>query len=458
MAYIKVLLSMILFAVLTAIAIPTVSFVIKETKVEISNINPSDFGLDLILGDFEYKPALDLQGGYTVIFEIVIPDVVEDKRGEFQKTQQIIAQRMAKMGLKDYDFTSFINEDADKYQLHLTTPDSIDDNLIRILASRGELDIVVDDPNAVIPEDLQEQSIRDGRKSSGITNTDIKSLKVISDSRVYANDPEAPNNFGLELVFNPDSKQKFEEAFIANAEKNMPLIFLLDDELVAVQSSGYFVNPYQLGDRMFLYTFLSDTKMHNSVLSAVMGSPVLENTVNTSESLRTNPILGEEVLLNLKVGVLAALILLHIGFAYFMRKSSIPVLISIYVFLIFHVAIGKILGFNLSLPLILGILSVLILFVLNQIRIIKKALKVSDEKKEKADFLSKNTLGGWKSIITLAITAPIIVFYENLLTVAFNQFVQSIILGFIIWILFTIIYQRTLLLSIINLNNREAKK
>lgn len=441
----QALLALVIFIAAVAISVPTFSFHFRGKTFEISNVNPIDFMTGFLTEYFEYKPALDLQGGYTVVFDVEPPDFSNDKPSQFRQTEEIIARRMALIGLRDFELTSFYNLEDDVFQLHLTSSEIIDESIIQILSSPGVLDVLVDDPEANLEdEESLTGSILDGRTSADITNSDILSVSVVSDSRIYSTDPEQPNNFGLMLVVKPESEEKLQAAFLANAGSNMPLIFTLDESMVAVQASGYYINPYDRNNRLMLYTLFDDTKINNSVIAATMSSPNLETRVSAGEAVRIAPTLGEQALQNLKIASLAVFVIIQVGLLIFMRKQAVYVIAAFYCYIAVFIALQKVVNLNLSLALVSGTMVVAFTFLISQIILVTMAGKLKASKKDLEEFVEKNALGGWKAILSIAMAAPVVMFFENLLTVSVNQFVQVIILGIIVWLIFKIIFFKVL--------------
>jgi len=346
----KLKLQLFLIAVLAlvalVVAIPTISFTYKEKSYEITNPNPTDLNLQLIQDSFSYKPALDIQGGSKVVYDVDLTTYEGDKVQKFQQVEETIARRMALIGLRDFEFTSFYNLEDDVFQLHLTTPEELETTLVQVLSSPGNLDVLVDDPEAPQDPEAETASITDGRKSSGITNDDILSMSVISDSRIYSGDPETPNNFGLEIVFKPEAKQKLQLALLSNISTGTPLIFSLDGSFVALQASGYYMDPYQDHDRILLYTTLVDSKLNNAVLGAVMSSPSLDTVVVANPAVGVNPTYGNDALQNTKLITIALIGFMTLLTFVILRKKSLYVIMASFIFAVVNIALHKILNLN----------------------------------------------------------------------------------------------------------------
>ncbi len=433
----QTLLVFAIFLLALAIAIPTVSVNFREKGYKISNINPMDFGVNLITSHFEYKPALDLQGGYTVVFDVTPPDYSEDRLKPFRDVEEILARRMAMIGLRDFELTSFYNLEEEKFQLHLTTPDEVDEQIIRILASPGRLEVLIDDPERD-PESLETGSIFDGRISSDITNEDIEAVKVVSDSRIYSTDAENPHNYGLLLIVKSGSASKLQGALINNISTGTPLIFTLDGEMVAIQSSGYYPNSFGDNDRLMLYTLFEDTKLNNSVIASVLSSPNLEGRVVPGESFRVSPSLGTDALANLKIASFVGLVLTNILLFVMLKRKALYVMMASSLYLVLTIAIQKMMNMNLSFALVSATVVMFGFFTLGQIILIRGAEKLDKKNREIGKFIEENSLTGWKSILSMAVLAPFIVFFENLLTPSVNQFIQVIILGIVVWLIYKI--------------------
>ena len=440
----KFKLQLFLIAILTfvalMIAIPTISFTYKDKSYEITNPNPTDLNLQLIQDSFSYKPALDLQGGSTVVFDVDLKSYEGDKVEKFRKVEETIARRMALIGLKDFEFTSLYNLEDELFQLHLTTPEEIEASLIQVISSPGVLEVLVDDPESLNNDETASGSLTDGRRSSGITNSDIQSMRIVSDSRIYSSDPEAPNNFGLEIILKPESKQKLQLALLSNISTGTPLIFSLDGSFVALQASGYYMDPNQEHDKVLLYTTLVDSRLNNAVLGAVMSSPSLDTTVIANPSVVLNPTLGNDSLMYAKIITLALVGFLSFLVLVILRKKSLFVLIATFIFSIINIALHKFLNLNLSLSLIFATQLIVTLFILEQILIVLKVNKLDKKSKLLEEFAESYSLKGWKPIFSVLILIPLIIFFENLLTASVNQFVQVIIMGVLVWQIYKIVY------------------
>lgn len=430
----------ILALIALVIAIPTVSFTYKDKSYEITNLNPTDLNLELIQDSFSYKPALDLQGGSKVVFDVDLKNHEGDKIQKFKQVEEIIARRMALIGLRDFEFTSFYNLEDEVFQLHLTTPEELETTLVQVLSSPGVLDVLVDDPEALENPETENVSITDGRKSSGITNNDILSMSVISDSRIYSGDPETPNNFGLEIVFKPEAKQKLQLALLSNISTGTPLIFSLDGSFVALQATGYYMDPYQEHERILLYTTLVDSRLNNAVLGAVMSSPSLDTLVITNPAVGINPTYGNEALQHTKVITIALVSFLTLLIVVILRKRALYVIVATFLFAIVNIALHKILNLNLSLSLIFATQLILTFFILEHIFIVLKVNKLKNNLKLLEEFIDSYSLNGWRPILSVLILVPLILFFENLLTASVNQFIQIIIMGVLVWQIYKIIF------------------
>lgn len=430
----------ILAFVALVIAIPTISFTYKDKSYEITNPNPTDLNLQLIQDTFSYKPALDIQGGSKVVYDVDLKTFEGDKVQKFKQVEETIARRMALIGLRDFEFTSFYNLEEEVFQLHLTTPEELETTLVQVLSSPGILDVLVDDPEAPQDPEAETASITDGRKSSGITNDDIQSMSVISDSRIYSGDPETPNNFGLEIVFKPEAKQKLQLALLSNISTGTPLIFSLDGSFVALQASGYYMDPYQDHDRILLYTTLVDSKLNNAVLGAVMSSPSLDTVVVANPAIGVTPTYGNDALQNTKIVTLALIGFMTLLTVVILRKKSMYVIVASFIFAVVNIALHKILNLNLSLSLIFATQLIVTLFVLEQIIMVLKVNKFENKSKLLEEFIESNTLRGWRPIFSVLILVPLIMFFENLLTASVNQFIQVLIMGVLVWQVYKIIF------------------
>jgi len=437
---IQALLAFIIFIITIVIAIPTINFNFRGKNYVISNINPADLNLNLVQNDYSYQPALDLQGGYTIVFDVELTEYEGDKLAQFKTVEKTLVQRMALIGLRDFEFTSFYNLEDNIFQLHLTTPEEVNSDLVQILTSPGRLDVLVNDPEAEVDAESENSTIFDGRKSAEISNSDILKVKVVSDSRIYSSDPEQPNNFGLEVTFKSESRQKLQNALISNYSTGTPLIFTLDGSLVAIQASGQQLNPLQENDTLLLYTFFSDTKLNNSVIGAVMASENLDTMVSAGESIRTSPTLGESALRNIKYISLAVIVIFPAILTLLLKTKSIYVNTAVFIYMLLMITSQKILNLNLSFALVEATYLMLGAFIIGQVHLIILADRHTSSQKSLKEFIEKYTLSGWKAVLSIFTTVPVVLYFQNLLTASVNQFVEVIILGTVILLLYKIFF------------------
>lgn len=438
----KSLIAILVLVVAIAIALPTLTVKIAERTYQIRGIEPSDISEELVIDNFSYENALDLQGGSTVTYSVRIDEELsdEDKIAEFEEAKLIIATRMAKIGLRDFDFTTLVNIEENSFKLVLTTPYELEENLVQVLASPGVLDVLMNSPETEeeTPEDV-ENALFPGSVTAGITNSDIAGAKVVSDSRIYTDDPENPNNFGIEIFFTRDGAEKAREAVLVNSTSFTPLIFTLDNSFVAVQASGQQVNPLGEVNSMLLYTYFADTRLNNAVLASVMTSPSLQTEVEIESTLNISPSLGENALRNIKYATFASVLLVYIVLLVLMRQRGLYVVIASEVFAVLLIASQKLTSMNLSLALIAGFFVIFGIFMVSQAIYINKIARL-DGMKETKEFIDKYALSAWGLAVRLMLLVPFILIFENLLTVSVSQFVQSILSGLMIWFFFRFLF------------------
>jgi hypothetical protein len=251
-------------------------------------------------------------------------------------------------------------------------------------------------------------------------------------------DATQPYNYGLLLVVKPESASKLQSALLNNASTGTPLIFTLDGEMVAIQSGGYLLNNLGTNDRLMLYTLFDDTRLSNAVVASVMSSPNLEARVAPRDPVAVTPTLGEEALTNLKISTLSAFLVLHVILIITLKRRSLYVLSSVYIYLAVFIALQKILNMNMSFALVCATMIMTLVFTLSQIILISKAKTLNLSKKETEEFVDENTLSGWKAILSIAAVAPFVIFFENLLTASVNQLIQVLLLGIIVWLIYRI--------------------
>ena len=456
MQKLQTLLAIIVFIIAVSIAVPSFSFSLPSNiaggrSFNVRNIELSDFGVDTPVTGFNYQPALDLQGGSALTYRLTFDENLstEERSSQFNQTKDIIATRMALIGLKDYEFTTFINEKDNIYKIVLITPTELEENLAQVIISPGVLDVLIGTKAEEENPEESANTLFPGTKSSGITNSDISRMRVVSDSRVFSNDPENPNNFGLEIAFTNDGEKKVIDALIENSGSNYPLIFTLDGALVATQTGGQQLNVAQGLNNFLLYTYFADNEINNAVIGAVMTTPNISTDIQIESTTKISPTLGEKALSNLKLAVPVSALAVYFLLLLIARKKGLYIAISAAIFSVLLIAVQKSTAMNLSFALITSFITILLIFSHSQVRIIHNAFKLKS-KKQLNEFIENNSLSTWESITRLIVIILLILFLTNLLTVSANQFVQTILSGLVVWVLFKALFLKPLLLFIIN--------
>lgn len=356
-----------------AIVIPTVKFDFRGQHYQLRNLNPEDFDKSFLIQEFAFSPALDLQGGDVTIINVdVSRDLPENRAKSLNKVRDIVLTRLRLVGLGDFEVSTLENAETGEYKLVLKYPQPIAPELLDILIGRGEVSFWTEDVTA--SEEEKQNAYFDffaGRKQENIDNSDLLGARVVSDSRIIVSGVETPANFGLKVKFLPAAKLKFASA-LYESPTGQPILVAIDSTPMGVQAGGQLFNSLDPGDELLLYTFSDDTRLYNAVYAAVISTPVLDYALEIEDTFALAPTLGSDTLPRLTLA-------LPLGFAvslaaicfYFRRFEKWLIMLNV-INALWLVALLKIFGITLSMPMLLGAIATLVLFMLMSVMLLQK--------------------------------------------------------------------------------------
>lgn len=353
----------IITIVALAIAFPTVIVNINGEYRRIRGLDPIDFKSNFIVEQYGFQPGLDLQGGKVITLDLDMTKVPAEQRElEFARAQEILFTRFTYTKIGDFSISSLKNKDKpDQYQIMIKLPAYVENDLLSLLVSRGQVNIWAEDPNSTIkPEDIK--SPFDGRKATEITNEDFAQVSVVSDSRIFLSDAGKPNNFGLKVTFKNESFSKFVNALYSVPRETLPMMVVLDNVPIAVKASGQLFSQLNPGNELLLYTVVPDVSIYNSALAAVMQTPTIGEPISISGTADFSPALGVNALSKIKVSLLTAFVLSQVFMLIYFRKRGWFNVLSMGIFLIWSIALMKMFNVTLNMPLISGFLVALVAF------------------------------------------------------------------------------------------------
>lgn len=359
------------------IALPSIVIKVGDDNIRIRGFDPLDLNSAFVTQRFELQPSLDFQEGQVSVFDVNLAPIPRSQRLEYlTRIRNIVFTRIQRSGLSDFELDSLHNHDIDSYQLILHSATKIDSSLLALLTRTGELSAWVDDPNIdrnlATEEDLQDPFY--GRNQTGISNEDIESATVISDSRIYLFDPSRPSNYGIRLNYREESAPMYVAAAQQSSNSTSPILYAIDNEPIAFQSPGQiydFLNP---GRTSLLVTLADDSYRVNAIIASVLSTPKLDFSVSLISSETVAPRYGSITLQILQVSGLVLLTLMIALLSFWYKKHARFIAVALISLSIINLALAKVFGLTLSLSMILGLLVgyfAFVLFLVNAIRYIQ---------------------------------------------------------------------------------------
>ena len=422
--------------VLLAIAIPTITLKISDNYYRIRGIDPKDFDSNLIISDFGFRPSLDLQGGKIQTFKVDLSSIDQSKRkDELESIKNIIFVRLLQSRVFNFELNTLVNEANNEYKLVIKYPNNIDENLLKIIVTPGEISFYADDSlNTGSLTAEQKQNLPYGERAiTNLSNSDIEAIKVMSDSRCYFSDPKTPRNYCLNIIFKDSSKTKFINALYKNPTPKVPLLVVIDGAPVAVQTGGQIFNASNPGNELLAYPVVDDTLASTSVLASLMNSTPITEYVEQEKIDTISPLIQENILTLVNLSLLSAVFISSALLVFYFRKRGVLAILASATFIVSNIAVMKMFNMILDIPLVIGFIlaySLFMVFVVNLLykyRTLSKSALVSDEIVSNFEIHRTEYRN-----VTLMITAVafVMTFFGTVFAISlFTSFAFGIILG-----------------------------
>lgn len=361
----NILLWLCISVFLITIAFPTFVINTDNASYRIKGWDPKDISQEFLLEDFTFLPSLDLQGGNIATIDVDLSGVNEEEREtKLNIIRSTLYLRILRTNPGYFELHSSINKENEEYRLLLKIPEKINEDFLSLILTPGDMSIWMEDSETLstLTDEQRNENPLAGRKPSAITNEDIESVDIVSDSKCYFNDANTPRNFCLKLIFKPESKSDFLATLYASSSGQMPLLMVIDGVPIAVQAMGQFYSGVTPDRELLIYPAVTDTWIATAVMSGILAYLPLEQNVTLGSIDTLEPLLGINTLTNLKLSLGVSIIAVMLLFYYYFRKRSLFAIIALILFVIYDIAFMKIFNLVLDLPLIAGFLSSLLVF------------------------------------------------------------------------------------------------
>ena len=275
------------------------------------------FGYKIMNFNESIKKGLDLQGGVSVLQEIVDEEVTKDT---LQRTRELLSLRVNKFGLSE---PVVAIEGDNRIRIDLAGVFDSDD-IVKTLTSTGELTFKDENGNVLL------------------TGNDVKDATA-----VLTNEGKAI----IQLKFTPEGTQKFAEATKNNLNKTIEIS--MDDQVLTKPVVNTEITEGEAvieGSRSF--------EEANKVASIIQ-SGALPVTLKTISVSTVGPTLGAEAIPNtVKAGIIGFIFIFIIMFIRY-RFPGVIATMSLFIYMLLFLFIFSLIQAVLTLPGIAGILLTL---------------------------------------------------------------------------------------------------
>lgn len=422
------------------IALPTFILNINGQNFKIRGWDPIDYNPNFLLSEFKFLPSLDLYGGSISTIKVDMTDVAEDQKlTVLENTKNLLYRRLLKTNPGYFEINSMVNKEKNEYNLILKLSEKISQDYLSILISPADISFWVEDTetSASVTEEEAQNNPLAGRKPSALTNEDIESVSVISDSTCYVNDPNAPRNYCLKIIFKEASKNEFVAALYQSSSGQYPMLMVLDGYPIAIQSMGQFYSGVTPDRELVIYPGIIDTWLANSVLGAIMSDQPIDKTLSVVNTNTVEASLGANAMINIKIASTLSLVAVIGLLAFYFRRRSPIAILSILIYGVTVVAMMKVFNLILDLSTIMGAVAGFTLFLsfvvylLYRIRTASKSGLVASEIETEFVFI-KNAYRNLT--IAFIITTFIVSLFSPIFIINFyNSLGFGVILGYFIF-------------------------
>ncbi len=279
-------------------------------------------GFEILGYDFKnlnesIKKGLDLQGGVSVLQEIVGEDISKET---LQRTRELLALRVNKFGLSE----PVVTVEGDR-RIRVDLAGAFDsDDVVKTLTSTGQL------------------NFKDSEGNVLLTGSDVKNANAVLTREGKAI---------IQLKFTPDGTKKFADATRNNLGKVIEIS--MDDQVLT--------NPVVNTEITEGEAVIEGTRTFEEAnrIASIIQSGALPVTLNTISINKVGPTLGSEAIPNtVKAGIIGFVLIFIIMFVRYKLPGTIATL-SLVIYMLMFLYVFSFIQAVLTLPGIAGILLTL---------------------------------------------------------------------------------------------------
>lgn len=427
------LIGYILLTILALIiAIPTFNFSLGDKSIEVRDLDPQDIYQNNIIDQFEFTGSLDFYNYKLATFSADLSKLTEEEaQKKLNAAMLVMDARLQKLDASHYQLSSQFDRKNKIFKVILRYSGQLSNNELAFLGSVGEVAVWVVNPEATVDtstdkksEDPLKGTIFENRQRGLLTNDDILSAKVISDSRIFLADYlqtylpagsseqitfNTPNNFGINLRVKQSALYNMASALSTNPYGVAPVLVTIDGQPIGLQASGQTYNVYSLEDNLLLFTLSDDTYAINALIASIISSPVNQTALTLEKVENSTPFFGVNVAQRLMASASIGLVIVAAFSLLVFRRQAKLMISMLIVFPIWTVALLKIFGLvgvTLDLSLVAGLITALIIF-LAFILLLSQRLQIGNLNKNELLVIYQYTRDQYRNLVILAIVMAV---------------------------------------------------
>jgi len=375
------------------IALPSFTFETDNQVITFDGLDPKDLGLSFITNEFAFQPSIDLQGGSIATINVDFTAVDQpERKAQMDLVKSSIYWRLWNARIDNFSLNVISGSDDANNKILIKAPSYLDESMLQFLMAPGNLSVWVEDTSTdnTTADGMQDyfKQIFGDRKPLNISNKNITSVDIVSDSRCYFDDKNKPKNYCIKITLDETGKSEFAAVLQENPNSQTPVVLAIDYNPIGVQAAGQYYNPADFGSDILIYTLSEDQKLINSILSSMISTEPLSQSVTIDKVENLKPILGEGTLNKIKIALFLGVLAVNALIIYYFKRRGIVFTLVFIMFIVWTIAILKMINAQLSLALLFGIMLAALVFISilisaeYKIRTAYKGTLTADELKE----------------------------------------------------------------------------
>lgn len=398
------------------IAFPTIKVDTGDYIYEFSGLQPftqynPDTGTTTIISRAGFREGTDFQNGVAIMYEVaktpvtptvtptvsvtptptptttstptptptITPVDLDKVNDDILTSLDIFARRLNAAKFVDPKIYLLDKDNKDKSKILVTFSENRTDIGIApyYLGLKGEIEIWVDDPNYVVPdEESQDETTynpTEGRVKTNLTRDDIAYAQTVIDAKTYGP--------GIRLAFKPEAIDELNQyaSQIGASGQAFGFLVLIDGQPILYQSYQFTVT---LDNAIYMTSGFSNSLNVINSIESVINSPVMPMSLSSVSNLDFNAHNVDNVN-NVKAVLFVGIVLFLVFIVIRLKSQAMPVVFTVFSTITIAIALLKLWQQELNVALIVGVLIIIVVTALLLINNIKHLVNISLHPKDK---------------------------------------------------------------------------